>query len=56
MSTTPAFDAVHAALHAMSEDILRMCADIESNLADQQAMLARLRRVLESHGVRVPAE
>jgi len=50
------FEVLETAMSAMTEDILRMCADIESNLAEQQALLARLRRVLASHGVHVPAK
>ena len=54
MSTTPTLEAVQAEFTLRIDDVLRMCADIESNLAAQQALLARLRRILESHGF--PAE
>jgi hypothetical protein len=33
-----------------------MCADIEANLEAQQALLGRMRRVLEARGVPFPAE
>ena len=55
MSTTPTLEVLHASVQAHTEDILRMCADIQAHLEAQQAMLGRLRRVLEARGVQFPA-
>jgi hypothetical protein len=56
MSATPTLETLHAAMQAQVEDVLRMCADIEANLEAQQALLGRMRRVLEARGVAFPAE
>ncbi len=55
MSTTPTLEAAQAEFTLRNDDVLRMCADIQANLEAQQAMLGRLRRVLEGRGVRFPA-
>ena len=55
MSTTPTLETLHASMQGHTEDILRMCADIQANLEAQQAMLGRLRRVLEARNVRAVA-
>jgi len=56
MSTTPTLETLHARMQGHTEDVLRMCADIQANLEAQQVLLQRLRRALEVHGVHVPAE
>jgi hypothetical protein len=56
MSATPTLETLHARMQGHTEDILRMCADIQENLEVQQALLHRLRRALEVRGVPFPAE
>ena len=55
MTTTPTLETLCASMQGHTEDILRMCADIQANLEAQQAMLGRLRRVLEARNVRAVA-
>ena len=55
MSATPTLETLYASFQGHTEDVLRMCADIQANLEAQQAMLGRLRGVLEGRGVRFPA-
>ena len=55
MSTTPTLETLHARMQDHIDDVLRMCADIQANLEEQQAMLARLRRVLEARNARAVA-
>jgi hypothetical protein len=55
MSTPPTLAAVQAEFTLRIDDVLRMCADIQAHLEAQQAMLGRLRSVLESRGVHFPA-
>ena len=49
MSTTPTLEAVQAEFTLRIDDVLRMCADIQSNLEAQHAMLRRLQAHLEAH-------
>ena len=44
MSTTPTLETLHASMQGHTEDVLRMCADIQANLEAQQVLLRRLRR------------
>jgi len=55
MSTTPALETLYASMQGHTEDVLRMCADIQANLEAQQVLLHRLRRALEVRGVHFPA-
>jgi len=48
MSTTPTLETLHARMQGHTEDVLRMCADIQANLEAQQVLLHRLRRALEA--------
>ena len=55
MSTTPPLETLHARMQGHTEDVLRMCADIQANLEAQQVLLGRLRRALEVRNVRAVA-
>ena len=55
MSTTPTLETLYASMQGHTEDVLRMCADIQANLEAQQVLLRRLRRALEVRGVEFPA-
>jgi hypothetical protein len=55
MSTTPTLETLHASMQGHIEDVLRMLADIQSNLEAQQATLGCLRRVLEARNARAVA-
>ena len=55
MCTTPTLETLYARMQGHTEDILRMCADIQANLEAQQATLRRLRRALEARHVRAVA-
>ena len=52
--STPTLETLHARMQGHTEDVLRMCADIQSNLEAQQVLLHRLRRALEARGVDFP--
>ena len=49
MSTTPTLEAAQAEFTLRIDDVLRMCADIQSNLEAQHAMLRRIQAHLEAH-------
>jgi hypothetical protein len=55
MSTTPTLDSLQASMQARTDEVLRMCADIQANLEAQHAMLYRLRGIVESRDVRAVA-
>ena len=55
MSTTPALETLYASMQGHTEDVLRMCADIQANLEAQQVLLRRLHRALEARNVRAVA-
>ena len=55
MSATPTLETLHARMQGHTEDVLRMCADIQANLEAQQVLLGRLRRALEVRNVRAVA-
>ena len=52
--STPTLETLHAGMQGHTEDVLRMCADIQANLDAQQVLLHRLRRALEVRGVHFP--
>jgi hypothetical protein len=52
--STPTLETLYARMQGHTEDILHMCADIQSNLEAQQVLLHRLRRALEARGVSLP--
>ena len=49
MSDTLTLEAVQAEFTLRIDDALRICADIQSNLEAQNAMLRRLQAHLEAH-------
>jgi len=49
MSTTTTLEAVQAEFTLRIDDVLRMCADIQSNLEAQNAMLRRIQAHLKAH-------
>ena len=53
--STPTLETLYARMQGHTEDVLRMCADIQANLEAQQVLLRRLRRVLEARNVRAVA-
>jgi hypothetical protein len=49
MSDTLTLEAVQAEFTLRIDDVLRMCADIQSNLEAQQTALRRIQAHLEAH-------